>query len=170
MLHHASNQRGAVCLILTTPPLPLQFTPPPQWLVSQHLGSLINTTELLVQLEIPPPACQPPSKPLYALLLLFLPHFSALPQSLSLLSSQQDAPPLGCSKTTPSFWRAGMKVRRQHSRDKGAGRKGKKGGARAREEWKRMFGLVDRLPPRSQRAPFLSADVDIGEVVESVYV
>lgn len=30
-----------------------------------------------------------------------------------------------------------------------------------------MFGLVDRLPLRSQRAPFLSADVDTGEVVET---
>lgn len=42
---------------------------PPQRLVSQHLSSLINTTELLVQLEIPPPASQP------ALLLLSAPFF-----------------------------------------------------------------------------------------------
>jgi len=30
-----------------------------------------------------------------------------------------------------------------------------------------MFGLVDRLPLRSQRAPLLSADVDNGAAVET---
>lgn len=30
-----------------------------------------------------------------------------------------------------------------------------------------MFGLVDRLPLRSQRAPILSADVNNGAVVET---
>lgn len=30
-----------------------------------------------------------------------------------------------------------------------------------------MFGLVDRLPLRSQRAPILSADVDNGAAVET---
>lgn len=36
---------------------------------------------------------------------------------------------------------------------------------RMREECKRMLGLVDRLPRRSQRAPLLCADVNNGAVV-----
>lgn len=62
-------------------------------------------------------------------------------------------------------------MKAQHNGDKDARRRKKerkKGGTRARIERKRMFGLVDRLPLQSQRAPILSADVNNGERVEAV--
>lgn len=72
--------------------------------VSQHLSSLINTTELLVQ-EFPPSACLPATICLSALLLfLRSPPFLSL---LFLLSSQQDSPPSGrsCQASEDSGWK-----------------------------------------------------------------
>lgn len=140
-------------------PTPLHSAPP-QRLVSQHLSSLINNTELLVQPEIPPPASQPT-----LLLLLLYSFLSLLPQSLSFLSSQQDSPPSGHTQkrsarllkgpdesATTTKWRQRCRQREER---------------RSEGEWKGMFGLVDRLPLRSQRAPLLSADVDNGAAVET---
>lgn len=60
-MQRTSNQRTPGCLIPTIPPLPSPPLPAPNHphgVVSQHLSSLINTTELLVR-EFPPSACLP---------------------------------------------------------------------------------------------------------------
>lgn len=76
MLQCTSNQRWPGRLIPTTPPLAAHNHP--HGVVSQHLSSLINTTELLVQ-EFPS-ICLPACLPLSAFL-LFLPSSSCFPLS-----------------------------------------------------------------------------------------
>lgn len=111
----------------------------PHRVVSQHLGSLINTTELLVQQEIPPPACLPPS----ALLLIFLPSLL-----LALLPAFLAAGYTSVRALVPGFWRLRMKVRQQNNREKGE-QEGREGGRMKNE--KSAFRLVGVL--WSQRGP-----------------
>ena len=116
MLHHAGNQRRGYVFDFDPPPLAFVVHTPPQRLVSQHLGSLIDTTELLVQLEIPPPDCQPlPSTSSSASF-----SFPPLPPSLTAGYTSIRAPR---NNAVPGFWRVRMKVRRQHNGDKDASKK-----------------------------------------------
>lgn len=134
---HSSHSSWTSCL--TTPQLPNQY---------------------YKDTEIPPPAYQPVCPPLP-----FCSIPSIMSQSFSLLSSQQDAPPSGnLQQAVPGFWKVRMKVRRQHNGDSDVEERRKEWGS-GKEEWDRLFGLVDGLLLRSQRAPLLSADVDNGAAV-----
>lgn len=155
MRHHASNQRRAVCLILGPPPFIVHT--PPEHLVSQHLSCLINTTKIQRFLRLPTSqsALLFLSAPFFLLCLSPFPFF---PHSRMHLHQGT------CNKAVPGFWRVRMKVRRQHNGNRDVEERRKEWGS-GKEEWDRLFGLVDRLLLRSQRAPLLSADVDNGAAV-----
>lgn len=155
MQHHASNQRRAVCLILGPPPFHSSHS---SWTSCLTTPQLPN--QYYKDTEIPPPAYQPVCPPLP-----FCSILSIMSQSFSLLSSQQDAPPSGNLQQGSARLLKGPDESATTAQWRQRCRREKEGVRSGKEEWDRLFGLVDGLLLQSQRAPLLSADVDNGAAV-----